>query len=382
MKKYLTILLITFLLAGCASSDYNAIVRAGMSKNPSAAFKGFARNKSVHYIQHPKQLQSDIRFLTSFMKNISKSWGKENVLIPQKKEYVKYLQNYKSRALIDFTKGTVRVETLGDKKNLKQSIVITLLLPDDPRSVDLFGTKNAKLGGTPYLFGEVKDDMNKNIRYQWRANRYANILLKNNYKTATIKRKGKPVKMSYVEFPMVRDHANIRIAKFKPLVKKYAKKYNISENLVYAIIKTESDFNQFAVSGSGAYGLMQIMPKTAGRDAYLHVKGQKHTPSKIYLFNAKNNIELGVAYLNILNKKYLSGIYNPVSREYCVISAYNTGSGNVLKTFNKDRNRAKKTINTLKPNVVYTKLRNNLPYKETRDYLQKVVTAKKEFVHI
>jgi len=382
MKKYFTILLSIFLVSGCASSDYNAIVRAGMSKNPSAAFESLARNKSIHYIQHPKQLQSDIQFLTSFMKNISKSWGKENILILQKKEYVKYLQNYKSRALIDFIKGTVKVETLGDKKSLQQSIVTMLLLPDDPRSVDLFGAKNVKLGGMPYLFSEVKDDMGKNIRYQWRAKRYANILLKNNYKTTTIKRNGKSVKMSYVEFPMVRDHANIRIAKFKPLVKKYARKYDISENLVYAIIKTESDFNQFAVSGSGAYGLMQIMPKTAGRDAYLHVKGKKHTPSKTYLFNAKNNIELGVAYLNILNKKYLAGIYNPVSREYCVISAYNTGSGNVLKIFNKDKSRAKRTINKLAPNAVYTKLRHNLPYVQTRNYLKKVVVAKKEFVHI
>ena len=382
MKKSLIVLFIIFFLSGCASSDYNSIIQAGMSKNPTLAFKSFARNKSVHYIQHPKQLQTDIQFLIHFTKNISHSWGKNNVIIPQKKEYVKYLQNYKSRALINFTKGTVRVETLGDKKSLKKSIVTTLLLPDDPRSVDLFGAKDVKLGGMPYLFGEVKDDQNKNIRYQWRANRYADILLKTRYKTTTIKRNGKPVKVSYVEFPMVRDHTDIRITKFKPLVKKYAHKYNISENLVYAIIQTESDFNQFAVSGSGAYGLMQIMPKTAGRDAYYHVKGTKQTPSKTYLFNAKNNIELGVAYLHILNKKYLAGIYNPVSREYCVISAYNTGSGNVLKTFSKDRNRAKKAINKLAPNVVYLKLRKNLPYVETRNYLKKVVTAKKAFVHI
>jgi len=166
------------------------------------------------------------------------------------------------------------------------------------------------------------------------------------------------------------------------LVKKYAKKYNISKTLVYAIIKTESDFNQFAVSSSGAYGLMQIIPRTAGRDAYSYTKGKKHTPTKNYLFNANNNIELGIAYLNILSEKYLTGIYNPVSREYCVISAYNTGSGNVLKTFSKNRIKAKQAINRLTPNSVYIKLRHHLPYVETRNYLKKVVTAKKEFVHI
>lgn len=382
MKKFISVLFMIFFFLGCASNDYSSLVRAGLSKKPTVALKSVVEKKSIYYVNHPKQLVRDINFLTNFKINISKFWGKNNIVLPQKKEYVKYLQNYKSRALINFTKGSVRVETLGSKKDLKQSIVTALLLPDDPQSVDLFGAKNVTLGGVPYLFGEVKDDMGKNIRYQWRANRYANILLKNNYKTTTIKRNGKTVKMSYVEFPMVRDHANIRVAKFKPLVKKYAKKYNISENLVYAIIKTESDFNQFAVSGSGAYGLMQIMPKTAGRDAYLHVKGKRYTPSKEYLFNASNNIELGVAYLDILDKKYLAGIYNFVSREYCVISAYNTGSANVLKIFHKDRKKAKRVINRLGPQNVYTKLRTQLPYKETRKYLQKVIIAKKEFVYL
>ncbi len=382
MKRYFIILFLAVTFTACGPSDYNSIIEASLSKNPTALFENFAKRKSTYYIQHPKQLQADINFLVNFKKNISKSWGKNNVVVPKKKEYVKYLQNYKSRALVNFTKGTVRVETIGNKESLKKSIVTTLLLPDDPRGVDLFGTDDVKLGGRPYLYGEVKDDMGKDIRYQWRANRYAGFLLKHNYKTTTIKKDGKRVKMSYVEFPMVHDHVDIRIAKFKPFVKKYAKKYSVSETLVYAIIKTESDFNQFAVSGSGAYGLMQIIPTTAGRDAYLYTKGKKHTPTKTYLFNANNNIELGVAYLNILSKKYLAGIYNPISREYCVISAYNTGSGNVLKTFSKDRSKAKKVINTLAPNNVYIKLRKYLPYTETRNYLKKVVTAKKEFVHI
>ena len=382
MKSYFTILFLTVMFTACGPSDYNSIIDASLSKNPTASFENYAQKKSAYYMRHPKQLRADINFLIHFKKNISKVWGNNNVVIPKRKEYVKYLQNYKSRALINFTKGTVRVETLGSKESLQKSIVTTLLLPDDPRGVDLFGAKSVKLGGTPYLFGEVKDDMGKNIRYQWRAKRYANILLKYNYKTTTIKRDGKWVKMHYVEFPMVHDHADVRIAKFKPLVKKYAQRYNISETLVYAIIKTESDFNQFAVSGSGAYGLMQIIPKTAGRDAYRYIKGKKHTPTKNYLFNANNNIELGVAYLNILSKKYLTGIYNPISREYCVISAYNTGSGNVLKTFSTNRSRAKKVINRLTPNSVYVKLRHHLPYVETRNYLKKVVTAKKEFVHI
>ncbi len=379
MKKFLYLFIGIFFLSGCVNSDYNAVLQATMSNNPTLAYKNLARKKTLYYAKHPKQLKTDIKFLMNFKKNIARFWGKSNALIPQKKKYVKYFQNYKSRAIVDFAKGIVKVETLGDKKSLQQSIVTTLLLPDNPQNIDLFSAKNVKPGGVPYLYGEVRDNQGKNIRYRWRANQYAKFLLKNSYKQTTIKRNAKRLKMSYVTFPMVRNHANIRVTKFKPLVKQYAKKYHVSETLVYAIIKTESDFNQFAVSGSGAYGLMQIIPRTAGRDAYYHIKGSKHTPSKSYLFNAKNNIELGVAYLHILGTQYLKGIYNPTSRQYCVISAYNTGSGNVLKTFSKNRNRAKKVINRLSPSHVYKKLRSNLPYVETRNYLKKVVTAKREF---
>ena len=313
------------------------------------------------------------------MDNISKQWGQDNIRIPKKKEYVKYMQNYKSRALVDFDKGVVRVETLDSKESLKNAIVTTLLLPSDPRGADLFSAKKIKLGATPYLLGEVKDDQNKNIRYTWRANRYAGILLKKNYQTKQMTN-GKFVR--FVEIPMVKDHANIRVRKFKPFVQQYAKRFGVSENLVYAIIKTESNFNQFAVSNAGAYGLMQIVPKSAGRDAYRHAKGKTITPSKSYLFNARNNIELGTAYLNIIDKKYLGGINNPISREYCVISAYNTGSGNVLKTFSTNRNRAKTIINSKPPLEVYKKLRKSLPYAETRRYLQKVVEYKKDFVNL
>ena len=373
------------LLSGCSVSDVHSISNAAFSKDPSAAFKIFAKQKAAQYASNPAKLQKDLVFLKDFINNISSVWGEQNVKVPQKTEYVKYMQNYKSRALIDFDKGVVTVETLdgeNPKESLKNAIVTTLLLPDDPRAVDLFNSDKVKIGGTPYLLGEVKDDQKKDIRYSWRANRFADILIKNEMKQERIRSGGKHMKLSYVKIPMVKDHANIRVAKFKPYVKKFASKYNLSENLVFAIIRTESNFNQFAVSGAGAVGLMQIVPSSAGKDAYKHAKGKSWTPSKSYLFDPKNNIELGSAYLQILNEKYLKEISNPVSKEYCVISAYNTGSGNVLKTFSSNRSKAASVINGKKPYDVYNTLIKKLPYSETRRYLKKVVNYKKDFVNL
>jgi len=52
----------------------------------------------------------------------------------------------------------------------------------------------------------------------------------------------------------------------------YAKKYRLDPALLRAVIKTESDFRQHAVSRKGAIGLMQLTPATAAtlrvNDAY------------------------------------------------------------------------------------------------------------------
>jgi len=385
MKHYILTVILFLFLSGCASSDIDSVLKVVTSKDPKSAFKILAKNKSVYYAKHPDKLSKDIKSFSNFLKGISSQWGEDNVALPKKKEYVKYMQNYKSRAFVDFDKGIIRVETLDTKhtkESLKNAIVTTLLLPDDPRGADLFGAKKVKLGATPYLLGEVKDDQNKDIRYSWRANRYADILIKNSYKTKTIKGTNGYQRVAYVEIPMVKDHEDIRVEKYKKYVEKFARRYHISKNLVYAIIRTESNFNQFAVSGAGAYGLMQIVPSTAGIDAYRYVKGKKWKPTKSYLFDAKNNIELGVAYLNILDTKYLSGIHNDISREYCVICAYNTGSGNVLKAFSSNRTKAKKIINSKNPSQVYRQLQSNLRYEEPKRYLKKVVNYKKDFIRL
>ena len=99
-----------------------------------------------------------------------------------------------------------------------------------------------------------------------------------------------------------------------------------------------------------------------------------------YLFDPDNNIELGSAYLHVLSYNLLERIENQIAREYCVISAYNTGPGNVFKAFARDQTSAINQINSLQPPAVYDRLRAHLPYQETRDYLAKVVGFRKQFV--
>jgi membrane-bound lytic murein transglycosylase C len=103
-------------------------------------------------------------------------------------------------------------------------------------------------------------------------------------------------------------------------------------------------------------------------------------PSRDNLFDPANNIELGTAHLNVLMSNQLESIAHNVSREYCVIAAYNTGPSNVFRTFSRDRTAAFNQINGLQPAAVYDQLWACLPYEETRHYLEKVTTYRKAFV--
>jgi membrane-bound lytic murein transglycosylase C len=102
------------------------------------------------------------------------------------------------------------------------------------------------------------------------------------------------------------------------------------------------------------------------------------------LYDADFNLETGSAYLNLLQTRYLKGITNPTSRMYCVIAAYNTGSGNVAKAFvgNTSTESAFKVINQLTPEQVYATLKKDLPYAETRRYIVKVITHRKTYQEI
>ena len=378
------ILCLTLVLASCSRYDAVRIARAAATRNPAAAAESLARSKAMGYAMNPAALGSDLKqfeqAVKDFIETVASVWGRDDTRIPRPKQYVKYTQNYLSRASVDFDAGMVTVETVDKDKpleSLRSAIVTTLLTPGDPRAVDLYSATPVKLGDTPFLLGEVKDFEGKDVRWEWRAGRFADHLVRNNLKTR--KTGGKTAR--FVTIPMVRDHLSVRAAKYRKQVTATAKRFGMSPNLVYAIMKVESDFNPFAVSSAMAVGLMQVVPSTAGSDVYRLLNGRKGQPSTKELFRPPFNITYGTAYLHLLDTRFLATVTNPVSREYCIIAGYNGGAGSVLRTFDRDRTRAADKINGLPPDTVYATLRNKAPHAETRRYLGKVLEAKKLFVN-
>lgn len=178
-----------------------------------------------------------------------------------------------------------------------------------------------------------------------------------------------------VEFKLVSNHLEVRARKFHSLVLSYAKNYKLDPALIMAIIHTESMFNPRARSRTPAYGLMQVVPHSGGRDAYRKIYGRKQKLTSKYLYNPKNNIELGVAYFDILKNNYMKAILDPTSRTYCAIAAYNAGASNVGRAFipKKSIQKATPVINRMEPQEVYARLVDALPYKESQNYVRKVL---------
>lgn len=115
---------------------------------------------------------------------------------------------------------------------------------------------------------------------------------------------------------------------YKKPIQIYSRIYNVDEELIHAIVKQESCFNEGAHSRVGAIGLMQLMPQTA---LGLRINDP---------WNPEHNIQGGVKYIAKMLERF-DGNYK------LAIAAYNAGPGNVNKyngipPFNETRNYVKK----------------------------------------
>ncbi len=134
--------------------------------------------------------------------------------------------------------------------------------------------------------------------------------------------------------------------KYKEEIFSISKTFGLDSALIFSMVKTESSFNEKALSKKGAKGLMQLLDSTA--EFVAEMQGVE----RYDIFDVKTNLSFGCCYLKYLLKKF--------SNLKTAIVAYNAGEGNVSGWLN---------------NKEYSKDGRNLtkiPFKESQEYLEKI----------
>ena len=135
----------------------------------------------------------------------------------------------------------------------------------------------------------------------------------------------------------------------------YSIENDLEPTLVASLINTESSFKKDAKSSTGAIGLMQIMPKTG--EFIANMLNEEFKEENLY--NPKTNIKYGCRYLRYLKDKF--------SDEKTMLVAYNAGEGSV-NLWLKNNNYSDDGIKL-----------NNLPYKTTNEYVEKIIFGQKYY---
>lgn len=144
---------------------------------------------------------------------------------------------------------------------------------------------------------------------------------------------------------------------YSKLISEKCKKYNVPEEIMYALVRSESFFDHQIESSAGAVGLTQLMTFT-GNDIAHRLKYNEYD-----LKNPDDNLEFGIWYLNNLAERL-------ENRWLSAFFSYNAGITRVRRWMNS----SKIEFNNIKklPDDLFLE---TIPYEETREYGRKLVGA-------
>ena len=400
------------------------------------AFNEYAEQSLQEYLAFEAKLMEEYE---AYKKKVMAEWGEDRMVESTKKTWVEYGQDDTSRSIVDFENGKVTVEILSHpnedaettKRRLEEAVANlissrgkTLGFPssvaeeapisDKPIMTGQLNLKSyqslerggnldltrrtvttSRQGSSSASTGMTMADKAKKEAQERAARQKAEqekaaqsksiqqvIVEKNTPSVASVNTSKGIKNVIKIELELIEDHIPKRAEQFKGMIKKFSKKFTVDEPLIFAIMEQESAFNPAAKSHVPAYGLMQLVPKSGGRDAYRFVHKQDVIPTADFLYDPENNIELGTGYLRLLMTTSFAKVTDPKCRMLCAIAAYNTGAGNVSRsiTGNTNISKAIPQINQMNYDQLFNHLKRNLPHAETQDYIQKVTSKMQKYI--
>ena len=158
------------------------------------------------------------------------------------------------------------------------------------------------------------------------------------------------------------DHAVQEIKlplRHEDIIRQQAADKGVDASLIAAVIYTESHFRD-QTSHAGATGLMQLLPSTAD---YIARKSGGTRFTRSDLATPQINIAYGTWYLRYLLQKYHGNVV-------LTLAAYNAGEGKVDQWWQAARAQGQPFD-----------VARHIPFAETRDYVHRVLAARREYRH-
>lgn len=394
MKK-LFLLSAMFVLGLSAASAQVESDFERFKKEQEAAFNSMKQNDSLLLNRLEKEYQDYVKAeqeaYAKFVKEMSDVWGGKNVVKSTNTEWVEYSDNGNTRSIVDFEKGEVTIEIIVTKeesvseekveKKVEDKIKELIISKGKTKDYDSSKEKALPLQETPVLENQVQTPSGELVTKENLDESVKEIAEEVKIEKKEIKGDdGEERQVIEVKLDLAPDHIRTRAEAYKTEVEKYCRKYDVDPAMAYAVMQTESSFNPKAKSHVPAYGLMQIVPSSAGQDCAQSLKKPFSKPSANYLYEPENNIEMGVHYLYLLKKRYYTGVTNSDSRDLCVIASYNTGAGNVARALRGDTkiSKAIPQINAMSYEELFRYFEKKL-LPETQNYIRKVTERMNEF---
>lgn len=387
---FISVLLCFNMLNAQTESEFEKFKR-----EQEAAMKMMASNDSASIANLEKEYQEYIKAeqeaYDNFVKEMSAMWGGDNVVESTNKDWVEYSDDGSSRSKVDFEKGEVTLEIIVTPDESKSEEVIENKVEDKIKELLISRGKTkdydtpreeaVPLQETPVLENQVQTPSGETISNNNIEEGVKEIMKETEIVKEEIKGDdGETREVVVVKLDLAPNHIKTRAEKYKEEVEKYCRKYDVEPALAYAVMQTESSFNPKAKSYVPAYGLMQIVPASAGKDCAQSLKKSFSKPTANYLYEPENNIEMGVHYLYLLRKRYYTKVENPDSRDLCVIASYNTGAGNVARALRGDTkiSKAIPQINEMSYEELFKYFEKKL-LPETQNYIRKVTERMNDF---
>ena len=388
MKKLLLIALI-FSYFSCfaqVETEYEKYVREQnekmqqMKKNQD---EGIAKMQKEYedYVKAEKEAYN------RFVREREVKWGKGNVKESTQKDWVEYSADGNSRSTVDFEKGEATIEIIQepgkkvDEKELEEKLKFLLTNKGKTKDYDSEVEKAVPLQDKPVLENQVVTPKGEVVTEKNIDKEVKEIVENTKPEVKTIKgTDNKERQVVTIKLELAPDHIRTRAEQYKNEIQKYCQKWDVDPALAYAIMQTESSFNPKAKSYVPAFGLMQIVPSSAGADCAQSLKKPFSAPTGNYLYEPENNIEMGVHYLYLLRKRYFKDVNSVDKQNLCVIASYNTGAGNVARALRGDTKigKAIPQINEMSYDNLFKYFEKNL-MPETQNYIRKVTERMNNF---